>query len=241
MNPPRDPREAWLAEFRNRYGLRRLPRAAMDHALTHRSYAAEHPDALDNERLEFLGDAVVGEIASEMLYAAHPDKREGELSKLRSRLVSRAELGRRAEEMGIGRLLLLGRGERKTGGGRLRSTLGSALEALIGAIYLHRGHAGARRFVREHVLAPLREGVEREGGPHGDYKSALQEWTQRTHGVVPVYHKIGDRGPAHAKEFCVEVELLGRRLAQGQGRRIKEAENAAARRALDILTGETPP
>jgi ribonuclease-3 len=163
-----------------------------------------------------------------------PAAAEGDLSKLRSRVVSRALLGRRAEEMGIGPLMLLGRGERQTGGARRRSVLGSALEALIGAIHLRLGPAASDRFARQCVIAPILEKIQGDEAP-GDSKSALQEWSQRVHGCVPEYRRISDSGPDHAKAFAVEVSVAGRTLARGEGPRIKSAENQAARRALEAI------
>lgn len=234
MTEEHESREESLKRFCREFGLSDVDQADLDLALTHRSYAFETGGSPDNERLEFLGDALLGSISSEYLYQTNPEAREGELSKKRSRLVSRSLLGRRAEEMGLGKLLLLGRGERQTGGSHRRSVLGCALEALVAIVYLRRGYAGVAKFVRDHVVGPLMEEVARDE-VHGDYKSALQEWAQGAHGSVPLYHRIEETGPDHSKVFAVEVEVGGRRLAVGRGPRIKVAENNAAREALERL------
>jgi ribonuclease-3 len=231
MTGESETREELLERFCRSHGLENFPKEDLDAALTHRSYAFEHGAIPDNERLEFLGDALLATIASEYLYETDPEAREGELSKRRSRLVSRGLLGRRALEMGLGPLLLLGRGERATGGERRRSVLGSALEAVIAVVYLRLGFDACTRFVREQVVEPLAAAMAADA-LHGDYKSALQEWAQRVHASVPVYHRLSEVGPDHSKQFSVEVEVAGQRLARGHGPRIKIAENNAAREAL---------
>jgi ribonuclease-3 len=234
MSEAAEARESLIEQFRRDFGLADLSREDVDLALTHRSYAFETGGIPDNERLEYLGDALLAAIASEHLYRVDPDAREGDLSKRRSRLVSRTLLGKRAGEMGLGPLLLLGRGERRTGGPHRRSVLGSALEALIGVIYLRRGYPEATRFVLDHVLSPLMAELAADAD-QGDYKSALQEWAQRVHECVPVYRRLSDHGPDHAKIFVVDVEVVGRSLGQGRGSRVKLAENDAARQALERI------
>ena len=200
-------------------------------ALTHRSFAFEQGLPEDNERLEFLGDAVIGMVTSEVLYQMDSKADEGVLSKRRSRLVSRALLGRRALEMGLGDVILLGRGERDSGGGKRRSILGSALEALVGIIYLRLGYDQASDFIRQHILKDLLK-LTATDELQGDYKSALQEWAQQRLHQVPVYRRVGEEGPDHSKRFFVTVSVAGAVLARGEGSRIKSAENDAARRAL---------
>jgi ribonuclease-3 len=220
--------------FLERHEYGDLPLEDFALALTHRSHAYESGASADNERLEFLGDALISAITSETLYASAPESDEGAMSKRRSRLISRAVLGRRAAEMGIGDIVLLGRGERETGGARRRSILGSALEAIVAAIYLRLGFERARRFVMEHVLADLLAAETREDLAE-DYKSTLQEWSQQHYRVVPTYLTVSQAGPDHEKRFTVSVNLRGQRLAEGIGRRIKSAENDAARLALQRL------
>jgi ribonuclease-3 len=217
--------------FLQSHGCADLPLDALNVALTHRSYAYEASSPADNERHEFLGDALISAVTSEALFESDPEANEGALSKRRSRLISRAVLGRRAIEMGIGDIILLGRGERETGGARRRSILGSALEAIVAAIYLNLGYDRTRAFVREHILDKLDQapGAERLAE---DYKSTLQEWSQQHLRVIPVYSLVSEDGPDHDKHFTVRVILNERELAQGSGRRIKSAENDAARQAL---------
>lgn len=230
-------RAAALRRFREEFGLGEIPESDLDLALTHRSYAFEHGESPDNERLEFLGDAILGAIVSEYLFEIRPGCREGELSKLKAWLVSRGMLGECAEEMGIGPLLLLGRGERRSGGERRRSVIGSALEALVAAIYLHSDYPRTRDFVRERILAPMlaRHPIE---VTQEDFKSLLQEWSQRVHGSLPVYERLGESGPDHAKAFSVAVSVAGKRLAEGAGSKVKRAENEAARRAMERIKSQ---
>lgn len=231
-------REPLLRRFMQDYELTELSPRDFDLALTHRSHAYETGGGEDNERLEFLGDAVIAAITSEYLYKTDPEADEGLLSKRRSRLVSRHLLGRRAQDMGLGELLLLGRGERDTGGAQRRSILGSALEALIGVVYLRLGYDAARRFAEAHVLESLVQLDEIEFS-HEDFKSELQEWAQSHYKKVPRYTRLGDEGPDHDKKFFVQVELAGQVLAQASGVRVKLAENEAARLALEkIQRGE---
>lgn len=239
-NDATESRDELLSRFRQRFDLENLSSEDIDLAFTHRSYAYEHDPMPDNERLEFLGDAILSSICSEYLYSNYPHAPEGELSKRRSRLVSRVLLGQRAEEMGLGALLLLGRGERRTGGGHRRSVLGSALESLIAIVYLRSSYDVTQSFVRTHVLEPLTVQIG-EDEIHGDFKSALQEWSQEARGCIPVYTVVSDTGPDHAKAFYVEVEVDGERLAKGEGSRIKAAENDAARQALMAVQGREHP
>lgn len=231
-------REQLLERFMQDYGLTELSPRDFDLALTHRSHAYETGGGEDNERLEFLGDAVIAAITSEFLYTRDPAADEGLLSKRRSRLVSRHLLGLRAQDMGLGELLLLGRGERDTGGAHRRSILGSALEALIGIVYLRLGFDAARRFAQVHVLESLVQ-LDVVEHSHEDFKSMLQEWAQLHYKKVPRYIRLGEEGPDHDKKFFVQVELGGHVLAQASGVRVKLAQNEAARLALErIQNGE---
>lgn len=220
--------------FLRECGLGALPAERLEQALTHRSASYEKGLAGDNERLEFLGDSILGAVTSEEIYRRFARESEGELSKRRAHLVSRAQLGRRAEALGLGPLLVLGVGERKCGGARRRSILGGALEAVIGEIHLTLGFEAARRFSLDHVIGPqLAEGAEKPF--HGDYKSALQERTQKRDGSVPEYRLVEKSGPDHERRFVVEVLIDGRAVARGEGNRIKSAETAAARAAIENL------
>ena len=227
-------REEIRGRFLTDLDLTDLSPGDFDLALTHRSFAYETGAGDDNERLEFLGDAFIGAITSEYLFTTHPEASEGELSKRRARLVSRHLLGRRAQQLGLGELLRLGRGERDSGGAERLSTLGSALEALVGTVYLRLGFERARRFVLRQLLEGL-VGLETSERSRDDFKSLLQEWAQQHAGTVPIYTRLGEEGPDHEKRFFVEVSLGGQVLAKASGARIKHAENEAARLALEQL------
>ena len=233
-----DARDHALDAFREAHGLESVDAADLNQALTHRSYAYEAGVEGDNERLEFLGDAVISAITSQWLYETEAEADEGTLSKLRSRLVSRAALGRRALQMGLDELILLGRGERESGGARRRSTLGSALEAVVGIVYLRLGFDATREFVREHLIRPIH--AHSAEGLQEDYKSILQEWAQQQYKRVPTYRRLKEEGPDHQKRFTVEVEVAGQVLARGSGRRIKQAENEAARQGLESVRAQPP-
>lgn len=227
-------------------------------ALTHRSQAyelamdsggrVESGERQDNERLEFLGDAVIGLVVAEALYRAHPEWQEGELTRMRAQLVSRRNMAEVAQAAGLGQHLRLGKGEERSGGRRKTALLANAMEAVIAAIYVDAGHAlePVRRFADQHLLGMAAESLARDvvsGAPLGDHKSALQEFLQAGHTGVPVYLVESESGPDHRKRFHVEVRLkaadgeLGEPLASGSGTTKKKAEQEAARRALAQLSG----
>ena len=198
--------------------------------------AAEEP-AESNEKLEFLGDAVLELVVSEELIREFPDWSEGQLSKSRARLVNATAISLSAQRLGLGKYLRLGRGEEKTGGRTKPALLADAYEALIAAVYLDGGLEAARGFVRRSLV----EGaiaVEAERLGHTDHKSALQELLQ-SRGMAPgIYHVIAESGPDHQKTFRVEVRICGQVTAMGSGRTKKEAEQAAAVAALIQLGAE---
>ncbi len=203
-------------------------------ALMHSSRIPERtPDepCESNEKLEFLGDAVLELIVSEELVREFPDWSEGQLSKSRARLVNAIAISLSAQRLGLGKYLLLGRGEEKTGGRCKPALLADAYEALIAAVYLDGGLEVARQFVRRSLV----EGaiaVEAERLGHTDHKSALQKFLQ-SRGMAPgAYHVIAETGPDHQKTFRVEVRICGQITAMGSGRTKKEAEQAAAIAAL---------
>jgi ribonuclease-3 len=223
-----------ICEFLACYDIRVGSAALVAQALVHRSYAYENQGEPDNERLEFLGDAILAGISADYLYHRYPEDLEGVLSKKKAFLVSRHELGIRAEALGLGELVLLGRGEEHSGGRQRLTLVGSALEALIGALYFLIPYSDLRDFVCRYVLEP---GVDAlNGGEHLDYKSRLQELVQKTRHDVPDYVIIGESGPAHRKNFVVEVRIGDRCLGRGEGERIKVAENRAAEEAFERLT-----
>lgn len=210
------------------------PRVALT-ALTHKSYVNEHrKEGLeDNERLEFLGDAVVDLAISHRLMERFPEAREGVLSKIRATIVNEEGLFLVAKGLGLGELLLLGRGEELTGGREKPSVLADALEAVVAAIYLAGGLARALEFVDRFFAEPLE--AASAGNPDRDYKTQVQELAQSRLKVTPRYQILDERGPDHAKTFRVEV-LVGEVVyGRGEGRSKKEAEQWAASAALEAL------
>jgi ribonuclease-3 len=248
-------------------------------ALTHRSLAHVKTSANgnsqassgDNERLEFLGDAVLGLVVAEALFLLHPDWTEGELTRMRAQLVSRQNMALVAGAIDLGRHIRLSKGEDRSGLRRKSTVLSNAMEAVIGALFLDGGPHGdlapVRAFVRKHVMGETADQLAREmrsGAALGNYKSALQEHLQATHSGTPVYRVKNESGPDHRKRFLVEVRLKppaavkgsasseapgpGKPLARGLGSTKKHAEQDAARRALASLAGsktspafDTPP
>jgi len=205
-------------------------------ALTHASYANETGEGEANERLEFLGDAVLDLALADILYHRFPERDEGELSKIRAVVVSRPVLAEVARRLELGPLLLLGKGEEQAGGRERPSILAAALEALFGVVFLHLGYATARELA-ERLLGEEIERYAAERSP--DYKSLLQELGQRRYGALPAYNLIESEGPEHKKVFTVSVELGGSK-ALGRGRSKKEAEQAAAKRLYLRLEEDEP-
>lgn len=210
-------------------------RSLLETALTHSSYANEfsrRKGEIDfNERLEFLGDAVLELVTSEFIFENHRDMPEGNMSKLRASLVCEPSLAYCARELGLGNYLRLGRGEDMTGGRNRDSILSDAFEAVIGAIYLDGGLEPAGEFVRNLALAKLDD-----ARIFKDSKTYLQEITQNEFRCMPEYVLIGEEGPAHMKSFTVELRIAGKKFAVGSGTSKKGAEQEAARKAIRILT-----
>lgn len=221
-------------------------------ALTHRSLANELAKAngesqsaeANNERLEFLGDAVLGLVVAEALFTWHPEWHEGELTRVRSGLVSRQHMAQVAETIGLGEHLRLSRGEERSGLRRRSTVLSNTMEAVMGALFLDGGLEPVRGFVRRQVMADAAERLAlelRSGEALGNYKSALQERLQAARAGAPIYRVKSESGPDHHKQFLVEVRLKGeagqkgKPLARGMGRTKKHAEQDAARRALNLL------
>jgi ribonuclease-3 len=202
-------------------------------ALTHRSFAFEHGRTVTNERLEFLGDAVLGLVVTDMAYRKYPGLSEGSLAKLRAAIVNMAALADVARGLGLGDLVLLGKGEEQSGGRDKSSILADALEAVFGAIYLDLG-LGAARTVIERLFRPRMEAYERGEGDR-DYKTILQELASQALRSMPDY-RIEERGPDHEKEFTATVFLGGEPLGTGIGRSKKEAEQQAAREAYGRMS-----
>jgi len=211
-------------------------RGLLEHAMTHTSRANEDVSGgvFDNESLEFLGDAVLGFVIADILFREFPGFDEGQKSKTKASLVSTATLARQAERLTLGEHLLLGRGEEKTGGRRKQALLADGYEALIAAIYLDGGVEQARAFIARE-FAPLIDDVREHGIAGQDYKSALQEYLQSHDQPLPEYRVAGTIGPDHNKLFQVEVVVKGEAIADATGPSKKEAEQEAARRALEKL------
>ena len=217
-------------------GYRFRDRGLLEHAMTHTSRANEDVSGgvRDNESMEFLGDAVLGFVVADVLFRDFPEYDEGQKSKMKASLVSTATLAQQAERLDLGEHMLLGRGEEKTGGRRKQALLADSYEALIAAIYLDGGVEPARAFiVRE--FGPLIAEARRTGVSDRDYKSALQELLQSRELPLPEYRLVGSIGPDHRKLFQVEVIVKGERIGDATGRSKKEAEQEAARAALEKL------
>lgn len=219
-------------ELAARLGVRFADRALLDLALTHRSYASENDVDGTNERLEFLGDAILNLCVTDLLYAQFPDYLEGDLAKLRASLVSEPALAEVAGELQLGEAVLLGRGERLSGGGSKPSIMADTLEAVVGAVYLDRGIREVRRVVKSLFGSRIAAAVGKEVPK--DAKTRLQELVTRRHGNLPKYRTTG-HGPDHAKRFRAEVFVNDRFYGRGEGRSKKEAEQSAATIALEQL------
>jgi ribonuclease-3 len=235
MRPVTD-QEQRLADLEDRLGYRFRDRQLLATALTHRSYANEHADLdrSDNEKLEFLGDAVLDLVVGHMLMNRYPGASEGELSVTRAQVVSEAGLAEVAEELSLGEFLYLGKGEQRSGGRFKPSLLSDAVEAVVAAVYLDGGFDAAWQLVTR--LFPRRlSQVELTG--YYDHKTRLQERAQELVRETPTYQVIEERGPDHQKVFVVAVTLRGRELARAEGRSKKQAEQRAAAAAAFILEG----
>lgn len=205
-------------------------------ALTHPSYLAEHQQAGGhNQRLEYLGDAVLGLVVADYFYRHCPDEPEGRLTKMRAAVVCEQTLARIAEQLDLGGYLRLGRGEELSGGRQRASVLADALESLAGAVFLDQGWEQARRFL---LLLLGEEILNTARGSYQDYKTVLQEMVQQQAGEVLSYHILSEAGPDHDKQFTAGVLLNGKILGRGSGRSKKEAEQQAARRALSKIKKE---
>ncbi len=215
----------------------------LQQALVHRSYAHENPQERrgDNERLEFLGDAVLSLTISHMLLERFPDADEGTLSRMRASLVNEEQLARIAGNLGLGELLLLGKGEELSGGRTKPSILADAVEALLGAVYWDGGLEPALAIVRRFFQAKLAQ-AETDEDPlrrlDKDFKTQLQEVSQARMRLVPQYEVEREEGPDHDKTFYIAVSLAGRVIARGAGKSKKAAEQAAAREALALLESD---
>jgi ribonuclease-3 len=227
-----------IEELEQKLGFVFVDKSLLLRALTHRSYLNEHPDFgfEDNERLEFLGDAVLDFVTGEYLYHRFPEMAEGALTSLRSSLVRRDALARFARQIELDRYLLLGYGEATSGGRKRPATLCATFEAVVGALYLDQGIDAVGRFldplITPEVARTVREHLDK------DAKSLLQELAQSRLRCTPYYKTVEESGPDHAKEFTVQVTICGEVYGQGKGRSKQQAAQAAAEDALERLGGE---
>ena len=227
-------REKLLSELEQQIGYSFRSRALLDRALTHRSFANERAAerCQHNEAMEFLGDSVLGFVVSAWLLERFPDVSEGKLSKMKAYLVSETSLAELADVIDLGRYVLLNRGEEKTGGRRKRALLADVYEALIGALYVDGGTTVAERFLRRE-LKPKLMTIDPTAMIGADYKSALQERLQAVGGAGPEYALVEAMGPDHRRTFRVELRIARRSISTGEGHTIKEAQQEAARLALE--------
>ena len=223
-----------MTALEERLGYSFRNRALLETALTHSSYANENRASgiVCNERLEFLGDSVLGVTVADFLYRHFPDMPEGRMTRLRAELVCEHSLHRVALELHLGDYLRLGKGEEHNGGRKRASILSDAVEAVIAAMYLDAGMETAAGFIHRCLLDDIRA---IETPTFTDYKTSLQELVQRHSGQVLSYELVGEEGPDHAKTFRVQVCLNGDPIGRGTGRTKKEAEQAAAANALEAL------
>lgn len=229
-----------LAVLQERIGYCFNNHSLLEEALTHRSYLNESPEQSirDNERLEFFGDAVLSLFISHRLLADFPEKREGELSRLRASMVDESSLARMAVEYGIGDFIRMGKGEARSGGREKPSILADAYEALLAAVYLDGGDGAASPLIERHYRFFAGSGA---GGATGrDSKTELQELLQARGTDRPRYVLTGSSGPDHARTFTVALYRGDEMIGEGSGRSKKEAEQEAARRGLITVRGETP-
>jgi len=216
-------------------GIRPHDYGLLNQALTHRSYVHERDmgRAESNERMEFLGDSVLGLLVNEHLYGRFEARQEGRLTKIKSLVVSEPILSKVADEVSLGDYILLSDNERQSGGATRASITSDALEAVIAAIYLDSGLEATRGFVESHLLTRIDELLNTD--EYRNFKSMIQEHAQRKYGARPRYRVVSAQGPEHARTFFVEIRLKGRSLGRGEGRNKKEAEQMAARNALAKL------
>lgn len=221
-----------LTNFEKKIGIRFKNKKILQTVFIHRSYLNENKNyALPhNERLEFLGDAVLEFIVTDYLYKKF-DNSEGEMTNWRAALVKGDMLSKIANNFGMGELMLLSHGEAKTGGRERKVLLANAFEALVGAIYLDQGIESARKFISKHLISHLEEIIEK--GLYQDAKSVLQEKSQNELGITPTYEVLEESGPDHAKKFIVGVYLGEKLIGKGKGSSKQQAQQEAAKEGLD--------
>jgi len=229
-------KSASLEKLQKRLGVTFKDGSLLGQALVHRSYIHENPDfeLPDNERLEFLGDSLLGLVIAEKVYEDFPELAEGGMTKLRAALVRRETLARLAESLGLGDYLYIGRGEDSSGGRAKQSILVGAFEAVIAAILIDQGFDVCRGFVRRVFADEVGRVVEERLDE--DYKSQLQEVIQAKRRQAPTYRVVGVEGPDHDRDFTVEVSVDGDVIGSGRGKSKRQAEMAAAQAALESLS-----
>ena len=222
-----------INELENAIGYQFRNITLLQNALSHSSYANErwHDSLKSNERLEFLGDSVLGMLVADYLYRNFPDRPEGELTRMRADMVCEKTLATVANRLNLGKHLLLGKGEEQGGGRKRDSILADAVESVIAACYLDGGMDAAVQFIQKFILV----NVPVTKLHNADYKTALQELVQQKKNQVLSYHLVGESGPDHDKEFCVELTLNDEVVGKGTGSSKKRAEQAAARAAMEKL------
>ena len=222
-----------IKDLENAIGYRFRDISLLRNALSHSSYANErwHNSLMSNERLEFLGDSILGMVVAEYLYRNFPDRPEGELTRMRADMVCERALANVANRLGLGQHLLLGHGEERFGGRGRDSILADAVESVIAATYLDGGMEAAVAFIRKFILCD----VPAERMRNADYKTALQELVQQKKSQTLSYALVGESGPDHDKKFVVEVSLNGQVVGSGTGSSKKRAEQEAARVAIEKL------
>ncbi|MEA3493596.1 MAG: ribonuclease III [Candidatus Margulisiibacteriota bacterium] len=225
-------REKELNEIEKKIGTSFLNKALLNQAFVHSSYGHEKSTP-DNERLEFLGDAVLKLVISEYIYHKFPDRAEGDLTKIRAAVISDETLSRIGKALSLGNYLLLSPNERRTGGTRKKSNMANTFEALIGAVFLDSGIGKSRDLIIESLRAEI-EKTSRKGYIV-DFKSALQEYAQKRRWQLPYYRVIKESGPKHRRVFWMEVKIKGKQYGVGRGRSKKESEQRAATQALRKL------
>lgn len=232
--PLRTERQTVLIDFTRNLSIRFHDLSLLDMAFHHRSYSHEHSNLrYNNERLEFLGDTVLGLIVASYLYESMSERDEGDLSKIKSVIVSEQTLSQIALEIGVDRTLILGRGEELSGGRQKKAILADALEAVIGAYYLDSGYHAATKLVRKLIASEIWR--VRKNRYQQDYKTLLQEFGQKQFKECPSYELINQAGPDHDRMFWISVTLNGTTYGSGMGKNKKEAEQAAAEQAYHAL------
>ena len=224
-----------LQACERRIGYEFSDRGLLRAALTHASGALHRLSS--NERMEFLGDAILGVVVCDRLYHRYPDYLEGDLTRLKSIVVSRQTCAKVSQGLGMRDFLILGKGM-TTNPDVPSSLMADVFESLIAAIYLDGGMERAREFIDKHLGLEIEAAADEEGG---NYKSLLQQFAQREHGTTPVYHLLDEKGPDHSKCFKISAQIGSHRYQAAWGRNKKEAEQRAARNALDELAGQPPP